>query len=255
MLCSTAEVRLMTAALTTNGYTQQYARKQHGLHLSMLRVFRSGCDVSGWPRVRFGRPRYLAAIASVARCAAARGFLNNRFVFDIRSSFMNGRASIQAIADAAGVDHHTARRAIALAQLKHGRGGFDLSDALQAIADHADPARIAGHASVGRGEGAGAATSTLAEARARAEQARADKLELEVQIRRGALVERDAVTATAVDLTARVRTAMLSIGFRLAPKLNGLTDDASIARAINEEIRATLRELADADHFASEVLS
>lgn len=171
------------------------------------------------------------------------------------------RASLKEIARQTAVDDKTVKRAILIAALAHGQGGYDLDDAMQAVRDHADPSLIAGHAINGRGEGGESgdakpsATSTLANAKARGEIARADKIELELAVRRGQLVERDAVINVASDLIARVRTGLLTLGYRIAPQIAGLTDQQAIARIINDDIRLALRELADADRFTNEVLS
>ena len=166
------------------------------------------------------------------------------------------RISLREIGRKAGVDDKTVARAVEIAGLNAIGGKYDLDAAIKAIADNADPSLIAGHNAAARGDiqGAGSATSILATAKARAEEARAAKIELELQLRRGELVERAAVLEAGADLIARVRTTLLSIGFRIAPKVEGL-DVQAAAKVINDEIRVALGVLGDADAFTAEVLS
>jgi phage terminase Nu1 subunit (DNA packaging protein) len=131
---------------------------------------------------------------------------------------------------------------------------YEQDAAVAAVASHADPARIAGHAASGLGNAQSAEISTLASARARAEEARAKKLETENARTEGLLVERAAVVAAGCDLIARVRGALLSVGQRAAPVVSGLTDHLVIADAINASVREVLGELSDHDLFNDAVL-
>lgn len=134
-------------------------------------------------------------------------------------------------------------------------GLYDREAALAAIESEIDPARVAGHGSRGLGDARETEVSSYATARARAEAARAEKLELEVLQTRGALVEREAVTEAGRNLVFRVREDLLALGQRVAPKIIGMTDEATIAKTINEQVRLLLGAMAEAARFEREVLA
>lgn len=163
---------------------------------------------------------------------------------------MAERGTIQRIADATGVNQATVRRALAAAGLKSGRGGYDFAQAVEIVTANADPARIAGHAANGRGEGGNSnTTATLAEARARSETMRARKLEIENARAEGRLIDRGAFTTTGAHIIATARTALLSLGYRVAEKIAGKTDVREIAHILETEIRDVLGVLADESNF------
>ena len=114
----------------------------------------------------------------------------------------------------------------------------------------ADTARVIGHAANGRGEGGyGTATDAFAEAKAHAERLRARKIELQNAQLEGELISRKAVTETGARIIADVRTALLSLGYRLAEKVADKTDVREIARIAETEIRDVLGVLADETRF------
>lgn len=162
---------------------------------------------------------------------------------------MPERGTIQKIADATGVNQATVRRALTAAGLQAGRGGYDMTAAIEAVRSNADPARIAGHAANGRGEGGSDATSTLADARARAENLRARKLEIENAKAEAKLIDREAVTATGIHIIATARTALLSLGHRVAEKVATKSDVREIAGIVEQEVRDVLGVLADEGRF------
>ena len=172
---------------------------------------------------------------------------------------MAKRGKIQEIADACGVNQATVRRALAAANLSAGRGGYDFDKAVEIVGAHADPARIAGHASSGRGEGGNGDVKTFSDIRAVSEGHRARKLELDNLKAEGRLIDRETVTETGISIIAAARTALLSLGHRTAAKVAGKTDIAEIARLIETEVRDVLGVLADDDKFLAaleaEVLS
>lgn len=92
-------------------------------------------------------------------------------------------------------------------------------------------------------------TDTLAQAKAHAERLRARKIELLNAKLEGSLISREAVTATGRRILAETRTALLSLGHRLAPKLSGKTDTREITRIVENEVRDVLGVLADEDKF------
>ena len=161
--------------------------------------------------------------------------------------------TVAEIAAELGVDHKTVRRALIAAGFDMTNERHDRAEAIETVRNIADPARMIGHASHGRGAPSNTAT-IIADARARSEIAKAARTELDLEVRRGDLVERVAVLEAGADLIARVRTTLLSIGFRIAPKVEGLSVDQA-ARIINEELRIALGVLGDSDAFTAEVLS
>ncbi|MGY4289168.1 hypothetical protein ACVWXO_008388 [Bradyrhizobium sp. LM2.7] len=162
------------------------------------------------------------------------------------------RGTIRRVADAAGLDQATVRRAVQMAGLDAKTVGFE--GGLQLAQSIADPARVIGHATNGRGEGGNSAvTNTLAEAKAHAERLRARKIELQNAQLEGSLISRDAVTATGKRILAEARTALLSLGHRLAPKVAGKTDTREIARIVETEVRDVLGALADDKRFFADL--
>jgi hypothetical protein len=161
---------------------------------------------------------------------------------------MAKRGKIQEIADECGVDHRTVRRALERAGLKAGRGGYDFAEAVAAVKAIADPVRIAAHA-VTRGN-AGRA-SEYSDARAHYERLKAQRLEIENQKLEGALISREAVTATGIHLITTTRTALLTLGYRVAEKVAGKTDVREIAPIVDAEVRDLLEALSDEATFLS----
>ncbi|MGY4325701.1 hypothetical protein ACVWWG_000115 [Bradyrhizobium sp. LB7.2] len=158
------------------------------------------------------------------------------------------RGTIRRIADAAGLDQATVRRAVETAGLDPKTVSFE--EGLNLARSIADAARVIGHAANGRGEGGySAVTDALAEARAHAERLRARKIELQNAQLEGSLISREAVTATGQRILAEARTALLSLGHRLAPKVAGKTDAREIARIVETEVRDVLGALADDKRF------
>lgn len=158
---------------------------------------------------------------------------------------MAEQGMIKKIADAVGVDHQTVRNALKTEGLTPGRGGYDFEQAVDIVKAVADPARVSGHA-VTRGGGSGTA---LGDARTRFENLKARKLEIENQKAEGALISRDAVTATGAHIIATARTALLSLGYRVAEKVAGKTDVREITRIVEAEVRDVLGVLANETTF------
>lgn len=161
---------------------------------------------------------------------------------------MAKRGKIQEIADKCGVDHRTVRRALDRAGLKAGRGGYSFAEAVAAVNANADPARVNGHA-VTRVSGGNGANSPMLDARTRHEALKADRLEIENQKLAGDLISREAVTATGIHIITTTRTALLTLGNRVAEKVTGKTDVREIARLVYAEVRDVLGALADETTF------
>ncbi len=92
----------------------------------------------------------------------------------------------------------------------------------------------------------------LIEAKRRFAEEQSRKLKLQNDKLESALLDRETVAATGLDVVARARVAFLAIGAKLAPRLAGETDSKKIAAMIDEEARAALSALADLDMIALE---
>jgi len=158
---------------------------------------------------------------------------------------MAARGTIQEIADECRVDHKTVRRALERTGLKSGRGGYHFDAAVAAVNAIADPARLNGHA-VTRGNGGGGA---MLDARTRHEHLKARRLEIENQKLEGDLISRDAYTATGIHIITTTRTALLTLGHRVAEKVAGKSDLREIARLVDVEVRDVLGALSDETTF------
>jgi hypothetical protein len=155
---------------------------------------------------------------------------------------MAERGKIQQIAERCGVNQATVRRALSAAGLTAGRGGYDFDAAVAAVNAIADPARINGHAVTRGNAGNGGA---MQEARTRHEELKARRLEIDNAKAEGSLISRDAVTATGVHVIAMARTALLSLGHRLAEKVANKSDVREISKIIEDEVRVVLGALAE----------
>jgi hypothetical protein len=159
---------------------------------------------------------------------------------------MAERGTIQKIADECGVNHKTVRNALERAGLKSGRGGYVFEEAVAAVRTIADPARVAGHAATRVGGNGGGA---MLDARTRHEELKARRLEIENQKLQGDLISRESVTATGVHIITTARTALLTLGYRVAEKVAGKTDVREIIRLVDAEVRDVLGALADETTF------
>lgn len=87
--------------------------------------------------------------------------------------------------------------------------------------------------------------SSLAEALRRKELATAKLRELELAEKEGRLLPTDQVTDAWVKIATVMRTRLLTIPSKLAPRLVGMKRAADFKEAIETEIREVLQELAD----------
>ena len=177
--------------------------------------------------------------------------VKNGRLFNSRDQFeMAKRGSIQKIADETGVNQATVRRALADAGVGAGHGDDRFVEAVEIVKAYVDQARVIGHAAHGRGDGGNTeTTSALTAAKLRSEQLRARKIEIENAEKEGSLIPREAVTETGSHIIATARTALLSLGHRLAAKVAGKSDLVEIARIVEAEIRDVLSVLADESKF------
>lgn len=155
---------------------------------------------------------------------------------------MAERGLIRKIADAVDVDHQTVRNALKAA----GRDpkSITLEEGAEIVRAIADPARVAGHQATRVSSNPG-----LTDARTRHEGLKARKLELETGQLEGRLIDREAVTATGAHIIATARTALLSLGYRVAEKIAGKTDVKEITCIVEAEICDVLGVLADETAF------
>lgn len=158
------------------------------------------------------------------------------------------RGVIRRLADETGLDHKTVRRAMAETGWAEADCEADFDGAAEMIRSVSDTDRVIGHAAGGRGEG-GTSGDTYAAAKAQAELHRARKLELQNAKLEGSLVDRQAVTDTGARIFADVRTALLSLGPRIAPKVLDRSDAREVARIVVAEVRDVLSTLADETRF------
>jgi hypothetical protein len=167
-----------------------------------------------------------------------------------------GRVSLRELSRRTGLDDHTVKACVIKAGLKHGQGGYDDDEALQACRDHADLLRVAGH-DVARGDISpnDTAREQLAKAKAYTVELQNERLRLENEVRRGQLVEREAVEAVGLDLITQVKSALLALKYKLAPLVAVETDQATISKIIDTEVLTALRELSDPDRFNDAILN
>ena len=152
------------------------------------------------------------------------------------------QGNISRVADALKIDQASVRRAVVAAG--HDPKTVSYDEALKLAQSIADPVRVVGHQATRV-----SSNPALTDARIRPEQLKARKLEIENAEAEGRLISREAVTQTGIRLIAEVRTALLSLGPRIADKVAGKTDTKEIARAVTQEVRDVLGVLSDSDRF------
>jgi hypothetical protein len=155
---------------------------------------------------------------------------------------MSKRGTIREIADHLEVDAKTVRNALTAAGRDPNAVTFD--EGVSIVEAVTDPARVVGHQATRV-----STNPSLTDARVRHEELRARKLEIENAKAEGRLIDREAVTATGAHIIATARTALLSLGYRLAEKVAGKTDLREIATIIENETRDVLGALADESKF------
>lgn len=146
------------------------------------------------------------------------------------------------IADAESVDPKTVRNALTAAGRDPKSVTFE--EGAEIVRAVADPARVNGHAATRV-----SSNPALTDVRRRHEDLKARQLELEIAQQEGRLIDREAVTATGAHIIATARTALLSLGHRVATKIAGKTDVKEIARIVEAEVRDVLGVLGDPDKF------
>lgn len=154
---------------------------------------------------------------------------------------------ISRIADEAGLDPKTVRRALEDLGRTEQQAEANFASTVELVMTWADSERVTGHATNGRGEGGH--VSELARAKAEAERHRAEKMRLQNERLRGSLVERADVEETGRRILGDLRVALLAVGARVAPRVTGCADAKTVARLIEEEIRNSLTAFADPDKF------
>lgn len=163
---------------------------------------------------------------------------------------MTKRGVIRQIADLIEVDPKSVRNALALASIPQDLGGRSVEEVADIVKAIVDPARVSGHAATRVGKDSSGA---LSDARTQFERLKARRLEIENAKAEGKLIDREAVTETGAHIIASARTALLSLGYRLAGKVAGKTDLGEIAKLIENEVRTVLGKIADPDAFLNAV--
>lgn len=164
---------------------------------------------------------------------------------------MDQRGIIQKIADECGVDQATVRRALKAANVDAKNPNFET--AVQIVRAVADSNRVLDHAANGRGEGGDETLSPLAKIKVRLGLATARKMELRNARDEGRLIERESVAETGEAMIVYARAAILSLGYRVAPRLIGKSDVKEIAKIIEGEARVVLGALADENNFLRQI--
>lgn len=129
---------------------------------------------------------------------------------------------------------------------------YDADDAAAAIKAALNPHVVAGNRAAGRVNDKSEVAEhhvALALSKRDAEAERARKLKLQNDKLEGELIPRAEVEQAGVDLVTRARSAFLSLGKKVAPRLAGLDDEKLIAALIEDEARRALGKLADVDAF------
>jgi hypothetical protein len=158
------------------------------------------------------------------------------------------KGAISRIAEELDVDQKTVRRALEAAGMSQEQAEADFNAAVEAAKPFIDHERVVGH------QATRATTNpAIRDARSRVEELKAQKLALEIAVTERRLVDREAVTETGVRIISAVRTSLLALGYRLAPKVAGKTDTRDIARIVEQEVRDVLGVLADEDRFLAEL--
>lgn len=165
---------------------------------------------------------------------------------------MGRRGIIQKIADECGVDQATVRNALKAASESITNPNFE--KAVQIVRAVADPNRVLGHATNGRGEGGDTNLNELTTIKAEHARQQANKIRIQNERALGKLVSRDDVTETGKRIIAEARTALIAAGHRAAARINGKSSPREIADIIEAEIVVCLGDLSDPTPFLTRVL-
>jgi hypothetical protein len=141
--------------------------------------------------------------------------IREKNAFDHIAGYPMGRPNgpIGLVADALDIDQASVRRAVLAAGLDPKTIGYD--EALKLAQNIVDPVRVVGHKATRV-----SSNPAMTDARTRHEELKARQLELQNAKLEGSLIDRNAVTETGARIIAEVRTALLSLGPRIAPKVN-----------------------------------
>ena len=130
---------------------------------------------------------------------------------------------------------------------------YPAAEAYKVLNASKDPAITAGHLASGRNGSMTAETRALA--MAKAEQAREQARRLKNDLEAGRMLDREKATKSALNVAARVRTAILAIPFKVSDQLVNVADEKAIRAILTDALRSTLRDLADDQGLLGEVLS
>ena len=157
-------------------------------------------------------------------------------VTDLAAEFYQSHGRTAALLRAAGME-------------RDGRKLYDATEARTVLSAAIDPARATGNRLAGRAGGAVAPEiSELSKVRIETERARIRKMQLENDERTGKLVDRATVTEAGEAFAATVRTSIMAVAPKIAPRLVGKTRD-EISAALEIELRHALGDLSDVTNF------
>ena len=160
------------------------------------------------------------------------------------------------LAGITGASRPTAARLAREAGVREVGGKFDPEPALAAIRAGLDLDKATGHRLIGNGARLeGGTSSGLTAARERQALASAEAREIANAERRKQLVERKAVEAALADVLVRVRSAVLAVAGKSAPKVAAVSDVARCRAILESDLRAALSDLADAADIHRAILS
>jgi hypothetical protein len=154
------------------------------------------------------------------------------------------KGAIAKIAEELDVDPKTVRRALEAVNMRPEQAEENFDNAVEIVRSVVDNECVIGHQATRV-----TMNPAIANSRRRLEELKAKQLEIEIQQTERKLVSRDSVTETGARIFAEIRTALLSLGPRIAPKAINKADAREIARIVETEVRDVLGQLADEDRF------
>lgn len=160
------------------------------------------------------------------------------------------------LASVTGASRPTAAKLARDAGVREVGGKFDPEPALTAIRAGLDLDKATGHRLIGNGARLeGGTSSGLTAARERQALASAEAREIANAERRKQLVEREAVVAALADIVVRVRSTVLAVASKSAPKVAKESDPARCRAILESDLRAALSDLAAAEDIHRAILA
>ena len=158
---------------------------------------------------------------------------------------------IRRVADKIGLDPATVRDTLETANIAEADIEERFDEVCSIVSLIADPARITGHGSKGRGEAGGGNITEFAQVRAEHVRAQIEKMRIQSQREMGKLIDRADATETIKRLLGDLRATLLAMGGKLAPSLIGQSDVRIVAKIVDTEVRRTLTAFSDEGFVAA----